>query len=402
MAATGNKIYLRKVGSSAGKVAAKPATFSELLAVATRKLDLAAPATRIFSTNGDEYEADDYGLIEKDEILYISCGSDFVPPAATQAASSVVAPIAAPVALSAVQNPVIAVPVTSATSSMPAPELEPVQVDLDQATLEQPVDASQSGGGSSSGGGGASSSSRGGAASLQPSPSLSSDQVVAQQIMALRAEDADEGIARCFAFSAPEQRAITPQLSQYAAMLRGPDYRILLTSRQAFASELPPPKMPGEDAPGEDEAASPKRARYALLFTSTTPSSEQAGGNGGSAGSSSSAGSGASSSAGSGASSSGSGGSSAGSGGGSGSSGDGGGSSALPERAGGGNEAAPPAIRFFAFRWELSLQSGGEHDGCWLTNAIQFLGETPAGASPESYLSSVPYLLPKKLKQFMV
>ena len=66
------------------------------------------------------------------------------------------------------------------------------------------------------------------------------------------------------------------------------------------------------------------------------------------------------------------------------------------------NEAAPPAIRFFAFRWELSLQSGGEHDGCWLTNAIQFLGETPAGASPESYLSSVPYLLPKKLKQFMV
>ena len=65
-------------------------------------------------------------------------------------------------------------------------------------------------------------------------------------------------------------------------------------------------------------------------------------------------------------------------------------------------KAAPPAIRFFAFRWELSLQSGGEHDGCWLTNAIQFLEETPAGASPESYLSSVPYLLPKKLKQFMV
>ena len=169
MAATGNKIYLRKVGSSAGKVAAKPATFSELLAVATRKLDLAAPATRIFSTNGDEYEADDYGLIEKDEILYISCGSDFVPPAATQAASSVVAPIAAPVALSAVQNPVIAVPVTSATSSMPAPELEPVQVDLDQATLEQPVDAAKAAVAAAAAAA-VPAHHRGGAASLQPSP----------------------------------------------------------------------------------------------------------------------------------------------------------------------------------------------------------------------------------------
>ena len=74
------RIALRCVGSTYGMKAALPATMSELLDLATSKLGLTSPARRIFAEDGDEY--DDIGLIGKDEVLYVSCGEDYAPPAA--------------------------------------------------------------------------------------------------------------------------------------------------------------------------------------------------------------------------------------------------------------------------------------------------------------------------------
>lgn len=180
-----------------------------------------------------------------------------------------------------------------------------------------------------------------------PQPSLSSDQVVTQQVLALRM-NTDEGISQCFGFSSPAYRVSAGPLTRFAAMIREPDYKVLLTSPQAFASEVPPP--PPDKAAGAGDTAADstvERARFALLFMASDSSV-----------------------------------------------GDGGASAA--------DGAEPPPPRFCAFRWELSLQAGGEHDGCWLTDSIHSLGETPPGASPDGYLGSVPYLLPMQLKQFIV
>ena len=57
------RVALRRVGAYTGKKAALPPSMPELLDLAKSKLELASPATRIFSADGDEYDAGDIGLI---------------------------------------------------------------------------------------------------------------------------------------------------------------------------------------------------------------------------------------------------------------------------------------------------------------------------------------------------
>ena len=75
------RITLRRVGKHVGKKAALPGTMAELLELATKKLDLEVPAKCIFSEEGDAYDADDVELIGADDVLYVSCGEAFAPPA---------------------------------------------------------------------------------------------------------------------------------------------------------------------------------------------------------------------------------------------------------------------------------------------------------------------------------
>jgi len=79
------RVSLRRVGADVGKVACAPNSLAELLALATRKLQLDGPATRIFTSTGDELDDDDdVQLIREDEVLFASCGEAFctqqVPP----------------------------------------------------------------------------------------------------------------------------------------------------------------------------------------------------------------------------------------------------------------------------------------------------------------------------------
>ena len=75
------RIALRRVGAVSGKQAALPATMVELVALAAQKLNM--PAKRVFSATGDEYDDDeDLQLIAADEVLYVSCGEDYVAAAA--------------------------------------------------------------------------------------------------------------------------------------------------------------------------------------------------------------------------------------------------------------------------------------------------------------------------------
>ena len=76
------RITLRRVGAIVGKKAVLPASMAELLELATIKLELTSPARRIFSEQGDEYDEDGMELIGTDEVLYVSCGENFVPPEA--------------------------------------------------------------------------------------------------------------------------------------------------------------------------------------------------------------------------------------------------------------------------------------------------------------------------------
>ena len=77
------RISFRRVGSVAGKKAALPATLAGVLDLATQKLELSSPATRIFSADGDEYDADCVDLIGHDEVIYVSCGEVFEQPSAS-------------------------------------------------------------------------------------------------------------------------------------------------------------------------------------------------------------------------------------------------------------------------------------------------------------------------------
>ena len=116
-----------------------------------------------------------------------------------------------------------------------------------------------------------------------PSPLLSHQQVLAHQILSLRMNNLD-GIAKCFAFASPANRAMTGPLSRFAAMIRAV-YSILLSSPRAHVAELA--RRParhdhagdggrggGEDEDHEDYVddddespnASHSRASYQVLF----------------------------------------------------------------------------------------------------------------------------------------
>ena len=76
------------VGATAGKIAAlrNGATKVELLTLATKKLGLQHPATRVFGATGDEFDEDeDVDLIVMDDALYVSCGEAFQPAGAEPA-----------------------------------------------------------------------------------------------------------------------------------------------------------------------------------------------------------------------------------------------------------------------------------------------------------------------------
>lgn len=80
------RVSLRRVGSLTGKLAAAPGSRSDLLELATKKLQLASPATRIFTASGDELDDDDdVLLLREDEVVYVSCGEDFSPAVAAAA-----------------------------------------------------------------------------------------------------------------------------------------------------------------------------------------------------------------------------------------------------------------------------------------------------------------------------
>ena len=81
------RITIRAVGAAMGTIVALSPSLTDLLALATKKLQLGSPAMRIFSSAGHEYDNDSFRLIEKDEVLYVSCGDAFVHPEAMGNAS---------------------------------------------------------------------------------------------------------------------------------------------------------------------------------------------------------------------------------------------------------------------------------------------------------------------------
>eukprot|EP00966_Prymnesium_polylepis_P245045 5667912-Prymnesium_polylepis.1 len=90
------RISLRRVGGNTAKKAALPATMAELLELATKKLELQSPASRVFAADGGEYDADDLELIEKDDVLWVSCGEDFVVPTALGQPADTCTPVEPP------------------------------------------------------------------------------------------------------------------------------------------------------------------------------------------------------------------------------------------------------------------------------------------------------------------
>jgi hypothetical protein len=61
---------------STGRVVLVPKKFSELLQRATQKLSLTSAATRLFNRHGGEIDAIE--LIQNDDVLFVSCGEDFL------------------------------------------------------------------------------------------------------------------------------------------------------------------------------------------------------------------------------------------------------------------------------------------------------------------------------------
>jgi Domain of unknown function (DUF4864) len=68
---------------------------------------------------------------------------------------------------------------------------------------------------------------------LGPDPALSPAEVVAIQLNALQANEAetDAGIAQTWAFAHPDNRRMTGPLPRFAQMIKGPQYRMLLNHR---------------------------------------------------------------------------------------------------------------------------------------------------------------------------
>jgi hypothetical protein len=83
---------------------------------------------------------------------------------------------------------------------------------------------------------------------LQPSPSLTPQEVVQVQIDALRRNDVpnpDAGIERSFRFASPSNRQVTGPLAHFIAIVRSPPYSPLLNSISATVSEF---QVEGDEA----------------------------------------------------------------------------------------------------------------------------------------------------------
>jgi Domain of unknown function (DUF4864) len=82
---------------------------------------------------------------------------------------------------------------------------------------------------------------------LAPDPALSPAEVVAIQLDALQANEAetDAGIAQTWAFAHPDNRRMTGPLPRFAQMIKGPQYRMLLNHRSHEVSEV---SRTGEEA----------------------------------------------------------------------------------------------------------------------------------------------------------
>jgi hypothetical protein len=75
---------------------------------------------------------------------------------------------------------------------------------------------------------------------LAPDPALSPAEVVAIQLNALQANEAetDAGIAQTFAFAHPDNKRMTGPLARFAQMIKGPQYRMLLNHRSHTIKEV--------------------------------------------------------------------------------------------------------------------------------------------------------------------
>jgi Domain of unknown function (DUF4864) len=75
---------------------------------------------------------------------------------------------------------------------------------------------------------------------LAPHPGLSPAEVVATQLEALQANEAetDAGIAQTWAFAHPDNKRMTGPLPRFAQMLKGPQYRMLLNHRSHEVIEV--------------------------------------------------------------------------------------------------------------------------------------------------------------------
>jgi hypothetical protein len=128
------RVSLRRVGDIGGKLAAVPESLAELLALATKKLKLDTPASRIFTSSADELDDDDdVQLLREDEVLYVSCGEDFMPPTAVPVAAEPPAP--------AVTSKTLEVPPVPAAKEPPAPAIEepPAQAVEEPPAVKEPA-----------------------------------------------------------------------------------------------------------------------------------------------------------------------------------------------------------------------------------------------------------------------
>lgn len=74
-----------------------------------------------------------------------------------------------------------------------------------------------------------------------PDPALSPAEVVEAQLKALQLNDtpeADAGILQTWVFAHPDNKRVTGPLPRFAAMIKGPRYRILLNHRSHEVEEV--------------------------------------------------------------------------------------------------------------------------------------------------------------------
>jgi hypothetical protein len=78
---------------------------------------------------------------------------------------------------------------------------------------------------------------------FEPSPALSAEQVLRNQLYALRMNN-DAGLAKCFCFASPSNKQVTGPLPRFSRMIRE-GYSVMLRWREAYIAEHPIMNMPG-------------------------------------------------------------------------------------------------------------------------------------------------------------